>query len=421
MKEELLHHVWKTKRLNFSNLRTTDGESVSIQNFGIHNHNAGPDFLEAKIIIGTTKWAGHIELHINASDWMHHKHQNDKAYNNVILHVVYNNDKPIINENGETIPTIEIKDRIPENYIADYSKLTSSLSWVPCANQIDKVNKDRTPFYLERLLVNRLLRKESRIKKQLETTKNNWEEVLYKTLLKYFGLKVNGEAFESLSDVLPHSTLIKLGESVFQKESVLLGQAGLLTAKDDYTSQLAKEYLHQKNKFGLRAMTGVEWKFARLRPANFPTLRLAQIASLYHQTPKLFTAITQAKDVKELYALLDVSTSAYWDTHYLPGKISTEKKKNIGQATKKVILINAFIPLIFAYGQILQKEELKEKAVDLMYKVKPESNNIITRWKELGIKAQSAAQSQALIELKTEYCSQFKCLDCQIGQQLVFQ
>ena len=195
----------------------------------------------------------------------------------------------------------------------------------------------------------------------------------------------------------------------------------LKTTSDDYTSQMAKEYLHQKNKFGLRTMTGVEWKFARLRPANFPTLRLAQIAALYHQTPKLFKAITQAKDVPELYALLDITTSTYWDTHYLPGKISTEKKKKIGQATKKILLINAFIPLMFSYGQILQKEALKEKAVDLMYKVKSESNNIITRWKELGLKAHCAAESQALIELKTEYCSQFKCLDCQIGQQLVFQ
>ena len=238
MKEELLHHIWKTKRIDFSDLKTTEGEIIKIQNFGVHNHNAGPDFLEAKATIGTTQWVGHIEIHINASDWIQHKHQKDKAYNNVILHVVYNNDKTIVNENGETIPTLEIKDRIPDNYIGDYTKLVSSLNWIPCANQIKQINKDRIPFFLERLLVNRLLRKEDRIKAQLALTKNNWEEVLYKTLLKYFGLKVNGEAFESLTEVLSHGTLIKLGESVFQKESVLLGQAGLLTAKDDYTCLL---------------------------------------------------------------------------------------------------------------------------------------------------------------------------------------
>ena len=420
MKEELLHHIWKTKRIDFSDLKTTEGEIIKIQNFGVHNHNAGPDFLEAKATIGTTQWAGHIEIHINASDWMHHKHQKDKAYNNVILHVVYNNDKTIVNENGETIPTLEIKDRIPDNYIGDYTKLISSLNWIPCANQIKQINKDRIPFFLERLLVNRLLRKEDRIKAQLALTKNNWEEVLYKTLLKYFGLKVNGEAFESLTEVLPHGTLIKLGESVFQKESVLLGQAGLLTAKDDYTTQLANEYLHQKNKFRLRSMTGVEWKFARLRPANFPTLRLAQIAALYHQTPKLFAAVIQAKNVSELNNLLEIKTSPYWNTHYIPGKPSTEKKKKIGETTKKIILINAFIPLIFAYGQILQKEELKSKAVDLMFMINAESNSIIKRWKELGMKADSAGQSQALLELKNEYCDGLRCLECQIGQQLVF-
>lgn len=420
MKEELLHYVWKTKKLNLDNLTTTNGEPVCIQDFGFHNHNAGPDFMNGRVTIGTTQWAGHIEMHLKTSDWNQHHHQEDPAYNNVILHVVYENDKPIFNKNGQPLPTVVIKDRISVQYIRDYDRLISSLSWIPCANQIENLDQSKWPFFMERVLVNRLVKKEARIKETLTKTKNNWEEVLYKLIMRYFGLKVNGEAFETLSEVIPLATL-KKQESLLQKESTLLGQAGMLTAKDTYTQKLAKEYLHQKIKYNLTPMTGVEWKFARLRPANFPSLRIAQLAALYHQTPQLFNKVINAPSLTELQALLDTRPSTYWESHYIPGRPSeTIKIKKIGAATKKILIINAFIPLIFAYGQTLQNEAVKNKALDFLSELKPEQNAILKQWKSLGLPIQSAADSQALIELKTAYCDAFQCLNCQIGQQIVF-
>ncbi len=235
------------------------------------------------------------------------------------------------------------------------------------------------------------------------------------------GLKVNGAAFETLADNLPYAILKKQAESIEEKESILLGQAGILEAKDDYTTRLAERYRHQKNKFSLTPMTGVEWKFSRLRPANFPSVRMAQLATLYHQTPKLFNAFLHSDSVKAIEKILDVTASPYWDQHYLPGKESSAtRKKKIGQTTKQVLIINAIIPLIFAYGITLQDEDLKEKALDLFSALPSEKNNIIRRWKEHGVTAKSAAQSQALIELKTDYCDKYNCLNCQIGQQIIF-
>ena len=363
----------------------------------------------------------HIEIHINASDWKKHLHQNDEAYNNVILHVVYKDDKPIVNENGQAIPTLELKNRLPQKFITDYELLTQSLTWVPCAPHLAKLNQDKWPFFLERVLINRLMKKKERIDLLLQKTKNDWEEVLYRLLLRYMGLKVNGAAFESLADHLPYAILKKQTESLEQKESILLGQAGILEPKDAYTTRLAELYRHQKNKHSLIPMTGVEWKFSRLRPANFPSIRMAQLARLYHQTPKLFNAFLHTDTIKEIEEILEVTASNYWDNHYLPGKESSAtRKKKLGKTTKQVLIINAIIPLIFAYGVTLKDEDLKAKALDFLSDLPTEKNNIITRWKEHGVKATSAAQSQALIELKTDYCDNYKCLNCQIGQQIVF-
>jgi len=421
MREELLHHIWKTKRFDLYDLKTVAGESINVNYFGLHNDDAGPDFLDARIRIGKTLWAGHVEIHIKASDWTKHSHQKDEAYNNVILHVVYKNDQPIQNENGRHIPTLELIDRIPEKYLNDHHRLTQSLAWVPCANHLPQLDQAKWPFFLERVLVSRLMKKKARIDLLLQKTKNDWEEVLYRLLMQYMGLKINGATFETLADHLPYAILKKQGENLEEKESILLGQAGLLEAKDDYTTQLSQNYLHQKNKYGLIPMTGVEWKFSRLRPANFPTIRMAQLAALYHKTPKLFNAFLTATDLKQVEDTLSVQASSYWDSHYLPGKESkSPKPKNLGKTTKKVLIINAIIPLLFAYAVTLKDEPLKEKVIDLLSSVKAESNNIITRWKNHGVAADSATQSQALIELKNAFCDQYKCLNCQIGQQIIF-
>jgi len=277
------------------------------------------------------------------------------------------------------------------------------------------------PFFLERVLVDRLETKTARINELLAQTKNNWESVLFQLILKYMGLKVNGAGFVSLAEGLSYE-VFKKQETLALKESMLLGQAGLIKGEDAYVQQLAQQYKHQKNKYKLTAMSGIEWKFSRLRPANFPTIRLAQVAALYHKTAKLFNSIIQAENVKVLNSLLEVSASTYWDTHYLPGKLSpADKVKKLGPTTQQILIINAFIPMIFAYGRAVDDEKIRDRAIDLLGEVKAESNAIVKGWKELGIKATSAAQSQALIELKTSYCSSFQCLNCQIGQQIIFK
>ncbi len=419
MREELLHILWKTKKLDFSDLLTTQGEKVIIQNFGIHNHDAGPDFLNAKVKIGTNIWNGHIEMHLHASAWNQHKHQNNPAYNNVILHVVYTDDKTIHNENGQTIPTIILKDRIEPKLITNYENLIAGLNWIPCANQIEKVDQSKVPFFLERLVTKRLLRKQAQIKVLLDNSKNDWEEVLYRLLLKYLGLKVNNEAFASLAEIAPYS-LLKKQNSLMQKESLLLGQAGMLRGKEDYIIGLQKEYKHQKAKFDLKPMSGVEWKFSKLRPANFPSLRLAQLAAIYDKTPKFFSTIISNPQLETLTELLSVSASSYWDTHYLTNKVSPKKKKAIGKTTQHILIINVIVPLIFAYADLIADDVLKEKAIDLLYGLPTEKNKIITQWKKHNIKVASAAQSQALLELKSDYCDKQKCLDCQIGQLILF-
>ena len=358
-------------------------------------------------------------MHLHASAWNQHKHQNNPAYNNVILHVVYTDDKTIHNENGQTIPTIILKDRIEPKLITNYENLIAGLNWIPCANQIEKVDQSKVPFFLERLVTKRLLRKQAQIKVLLDNSKNDWEEVLYRLLLKYLGLKVNNEAFASLAEIAPYS-LLKKQNSLMQKESLLLGQAGMLRGKEDYIIGLQKEYKHQKAKFDLKPMSGVEWKFSKLRPANFPSLRLAQLAAIYDKTPKFFSTIISNPQLETLTELLSVSASSYWDTHYLTNKVSPKKKKAIGKTTQHILIINVIVPLIFAYADLIADDVLKEKAIDLLYGLPTEKNKIITQWKKHNIKVASAAQSQALLELKSDYCDKQKCLDCQIGQLILF-
>lgn len=419
MKEELLHYLWQTKRLLTSNLMTTDGEAITILNHGVHNHDAGPDFLHAKVQIGTTEWNGHIEIHIKSSDWNAHKHQNDLAYNNVILHVVHDYDKSITNNNGQVIPTLEIKDKYDAKLLDRYESLLASSSWIPCEEHIATATVPKLGFFLERKLTDRLMRKHLAMAALLEEKKQDWEEVLYTSLLKYIGLKVNNTAFLTLASIAPYRLLIKQGESVKQKESLLFGQAGLFGDEDDYFVSLRKEYQHQKAKYELQPMTGVEWKFSRLRPPNFPSLRIAQIATLYHQSPKLFNLVIRNPDYKYLSELLEVTASEYWNEHYVPGKISESKAKAIGKMTKDILIINVFTPLIFTYGIATDDEKIKSKAIDLLYEVKAENNSIIRKWKERQIKPENAGHSQALLEIKTQMCDKFRCLQCTIGQQIL--
>jgi hypothetical protein len=423
MKEEFLHYLWKYKLYNASNLKTVNGETLEILNSGLHNLDAGPDFFNGKVKIDETIWAGNIEIHVKSSDWLKHNHQTDKAYNNVVLHVVYQNDKPVLDNNNQPIPTLELKDIIDQSRYEKYEDLIASKDWIPCGNQIKLVDEFIINTWLNRLVVERLERKSEEIKTTLLQNKNDWEQTFYQYLFKYFGLKVNAFPFEQLAKNTPLK-IIEKHNQLISIEALFYGQGGFLEAelKDEYHQKLLKEYQFLKAKFGLKMIDKSLWKLLRLRPANFPTIRISQLSNLLHQHPRLFSKIIGAKTVIEIQQYFKVNASKYWDNHYQFGDeaipIST---KNLGINTINNIIINVVVPFTFVYGKFKQDEALVETALSLLEKTKPETNIIVKNWKELGVKSTNAMQTQSLIELKNNYCSPKKCLNCSIGNNILQQ
>jgi len=422
-KEELLHYIWKFKRFKTQELCTVDGEEVKILNPGQHNFDGGPDFFNAKIKVGNTIWAGNVEIHIRSSDWLRHHHQKDKAYQNVILHVVYEHDKEIFDSNGNLMKTIVLENRLDKTIIQNYERLTLTKNWVPCAEQLKTVEEFVINHWKERLVLERLERKSLEIEEHLKENKNNWEETFYRYWFKYFGLKVNAIPFEILAQNTPlkiiekHNTLIGI-------EALLFGQAGFLDNQfnDKYGIQLKKEYAFLRSKFSLQPTDKSCWKFMRLRPNNFPTLRISQLANLLANGTRLFSRVLEASSVKELKKLLTSKASSYWDNHY-QFEIKAEKvvSKKVGESLSINIIINVVVPFVFLYGKIKQNEDLQQRALTWLSEIKPEKNTIIKRWNELGIRSDNASDSQSLIELKNNYCSQKKCLNCHIGNNLLKQ
>ncbi len=423
MKEDFLHYVWKYKLFDTSNLLTTNKEIITIINSGQHNTDAGPDFFNGKVLIGSTTWAGNIEIHINSSDWLAHKHQHDKAYNNVVLHVVFNDDKVIYDVNDNPIPTLELKNLISDELISKNQYLQSSKDWIACQNQINIVDSFTINTWLNRLAVERLERKSEEIQITLQQNKNDWEQTFYQYLFKYFGLKVNALPFEQLAINTP----IKIAEKHNQLasiEALYYGQAGFLeeTIKDGYYIRLQKEYHFLKAKFSLQPIDKSLWKLLRLRPANFPTIRISQLANLLNNETRLFSKILEANTVKEIEKLFSTETSEYWKAHYQFGveaeKVST---KNVGKTLINTLIINVVVPFLFVYGKQKQDEKLIDKALNFLENIKSESNTIIKKWKDIKVVSTNAMQSQALLELKNNYCSQKKCLNCNVGSKILQQ
>ncbi|MGE3823378.1 MAG: DUF2851 family protein, partial [Bacteroidia bacterium] len=387
---------------------------------GEHNQDAGPDFFNARLKIGNTTWAGNIEIHLKSSDWRKHLHNNNGNYNNLILHLVYENDEDIAHS-GKPVATAELKDLIDKNLEYKYNQLLYAKQWIPCANQLNTVSSFTINNWLERLLIERLERKAKTISSLLELNKNNLEETFYIFLARNFGMKVNAVPFELLAKSLPNSFLGKHKSSLFQVEALLFGQSGLLEKefKDDYPNQLKKEYLFLQKKFSLQPIEGHLWKFLRLRPVNFPTVRIAQLALLIHNSSGLFSKIMEAQKADELRKLLNAETSDYWNTHYVFDKESPAQKKNLGTVAIDNILINSIVPFMFVYAGYKGIEDYKDKAVALLEQLNSEQNNIIEKFTELGLKSVQASNSQSLLELKNEYCSFKKCLNCGIGISLL--
>lgn len=420
MTEEFLQYVWEHALFEKEDLVTTNSDPIEILNPGTRNTDAGPDFFNASIKIGKTLWAGNVEVHVQSSDWITHGHQNDQSYNNVILHVVLNNNKIIAQNGNEIIPVFipKVKPEVIENY----SHLIAQKSWPACYETIGKIN----PIYLynafDALLVERLEQKTSLIVKTLNDNKNNWNETFYQHLSRSFGFKTNTLPFEMLARTLPQSTLAKHKSNLFQLEALLFGQSGLLNEQllgDDYFLKLREEYSYLASKYQLKGMEGHIWKFLRMRPSNFPTIRIAQFAALLHHSESLLSKLIEVKDVKEIIKFFEVKASEYWDTHYHFNKESEKKPKWLGESSRNNLLVNTIAPFLFIYGERNEKENLKQRAIDILEQLPPENNNIISRWSELRINAKNSFDSQALIQLKNNYCESKKCLNCPIGKKII--
>ena len=422
MNEKLLHFIWKFRLFNQTLLTDSEGESLEIIHPGLHNTHAGADFQQAKIKIADTLWAGNIEMHVYGNEWFMHKHDIDAAYNNVILHVVYEQKGPLaVRQNGQAIPTIELKERINPALISRYEELSRRKDWIPCAAFFKDANELTLHSFLDRLLVERLESKVEQVNLLLTESENDWENVMFQMIARYFGASVNKDAFYMLAKSLPVKIWAKHQHDLLQTEALVFGQAGFLTEDltDEYPNQLRKEYNYLKRLHQLQPMDKHVWKFLRLRPSNFPTLRLAQFAALMHKEVKLLSQILDAKDAKDIHKFFEINVSEYWHTHYQFDKLSKEEENGLGAGMKDILLINAVAPVLFAYGKYKGEETFCERAVQLLESCKPESNSIINGWKKLDVKPASAFESQYLLQLKNEYCDKFRCLECAVGHSIL--
>lgn len=420
MTEEFLQYIWKYALYNPRTLVTHKGERVEILKPGEHNSNAGPDFLNSKLRIGETIWAGDVEIHINSSDWQKHNHQNDKAYNSVILQVVHKNDKECRLQNGSLIPVIELK--FDMRLYEHYQQLINSNKWIPCNDEIKLIDHFIFYYWLDTLTIERMQEKSEAVIQTLEHTKTDWAETFYIHLARNFGFKVNADPFEMLARSLPLKYIAKHKDNLLQIEALLFGQAGFLkdNIDDEYFKQLSREYHVLQSKFSLKPLEKHVWKFLRLRPDNFPTIRISQFAVLLFQSSFLFTKIIETKSIRQLQKHFSVTASSYWDSHYqFAVKSVNQRKKVFGATSFNNLIINTIAPLLFVYGNENGKEELKERALNFLAKTPPEENVIIRNWGKLAFYPKNAFETQGMIQLKNKYCDKRMCLKCQIGNKII--
>ncbi|MFI0491543.1 DUF2851 family protein [Flavobacterium sp.] len=420
MKEEFLHYLWKFKKFNSLNLETSNGEQITIVNVGQYLELAGPDFFNAQIVIGNQKWAGNVEIHLKSSDWYVHHHERDAAYENVILHVVWEHDTEIFRKNNTEIPVLELKNYVDAQTIADYQSLMTPKTWIFCENQLKEINEFTMKNWQERLFFERLERKSKPIYELLQETNNDWESVLFCLLAKNFGLNTNGEIFLKIAQSIPFSIIRKESFEVENLEALLLGNAGLLDdeKEDNYFKDLKFRYFYLLHKYQIGKIMTEPVQFFKHRPDNFPTIRLSQLANLFHVQQNLFSKTIEANSVKTIYETFEVSASNYWQNHYQFDKESPKKKKQLSKSFIDLIVINTIIPLQFAYAKS-QGKETSEDLIQLLNEVASEKNAIMDKFSSFEIKAQNAFESQSLLQLKNEYCNKSRCLECGIGMELL--
>ncbi len=419
MQERLLHTIWQYSLYNTSDLTTTQGEPVTVVHTGRYNTNAGPDFLEAKIKVGDTTLAGHVEIHVNSSDWLKHGHQNDEAYKNVVLHVVYEDDAVDVPEHT---PVLRIADYIKDDVLKRYEYLSYAKTSLPCSTQLSEVKDIVKYSWLTRLLAERWEDKLGGWKDDLDASAGDWSSLLYWRLAANFGFKVNSDAFLMLVKSLPLKVLAKHRENLLQVEALLYGQAGMLDEDMEgvYPNALKTEYDYLKQKYQLTPIAEYSWKFMRMRPANFPTIRLAQFAALIHQSVHLFSTIIEKSSVKDILPLFEVAASDYWKSHYRFGEqADKEQVKKLGKSSIQNIIINTVAPIKFLYAKHQGTEAQQEDALKLLDELPAEKNHIIDIWNDHNWSPRNASQSQAQIQLYNNYCSSKKCLDCAIGVSII--
>jgi len=415
MKEEFLYYIWENKLLSLD-LRTKAGEPVTIVHQGYRNSDSGPDFSEAKIKIGETLWVGSVEIHVRTSDWKRHGHQNDSAYGNVILHVVYDDD-----EDFDKIPVLAIRGKFDESLYSRYTSFVNAKGWIPCSGSVHLVQQYTWLSWLDRLVVERLEHKAAIVNAMLESVKGDWEEVLYRLVLHYFGMRVNGANFEMLANLVSLRQLLKHADNPVQVEAMLFGCAGFLDGEfdDDYPKLLKREFKVMSAKFDLKTMPKASWKFMRMRPANFPTIRLSQASQLICRHGCLFSKMLNASSYEEMCELLSVGTSEYWNTHYLFDKQSDFRSKKVGQMMSEVLVINVVAPMLFCYGMAHCNQDLCDRALSLLESVSAERNTISRNFAACGVEPHNAVQSQAMIQLYENYCKPRRCLECRIAKVLL--
>lgn len=421
IREDLLHFIWRTKRFDVKQLVTTNGDKIELLDWGQLNHDAGPDFLNSKIKIGNTIWAGQIEMHLKSSDWNNHKHSTDAAYNNVILHVVFEHDIEIETKNGYTLPCLELKSRIDSSILQNYRELMSSTARIPCEQLFHHVRDLHRDMWLERVLVERLEYKTQFILTLLVNTKNDWDEVIYVMVARYLGMKVNTEPMQMLAERVPLKILEKHSNQEHQVAALLFGASGLLDEadNDEYVQLLQREWNILKVKYSIEKLPSTIWKRLRLRPANFPSIRIAQLAALVCRAPRLMRAIRESNSIQDCRSLFLIEPSKYWKTHYSLGEVSAPRTKKLGKQAVDSILINVVSPMLFQYGKQRDQAALCDRGVDLLRELPAENNTITRIFSELDFNVLNAHSSQSVLQLHKAYCLPKKCTQCGVGQRLI--
>lgn len=419
MNEAFLHFIWKFQKIT-TELKTTSDKVVLVFFQGTHNHDAGPDFLEARVKIGDLEWNGQVEIHLKSSDWNHHQHRDNPAYNSVVLHVVWTYDREIYRADGTTIPTIELKKYVDSKLIAKYKDYLAQPNDILCHAHLKSVNHLTWISNLDQMLIRRLKKKSQRMLKVVKETHYDWEETSYRVLGRNFGFSLNAEPFQQLVENLPLKIISKHSSNLQQIEALIFGVGGFLeNPVDEYQESLKTEFVFLQKKYNLKeTLHRMHWKFGKMRPANFPTIRFAQFSAILFIHQKLFSLFVEISNVKELKKILSVNPSAYWKQHYDFKKKLKRGSNNLGKSSFQNLIINSVAPLLAAYSIYIDQPDLMKKAVTLLEELPPESNRYTNRWTNINFSAKSAFDSQAQITLYQDFCSKKNCLNCEIGSSI---